>query len=490
MWGIRALAIGVVVGALGCVNHNPYNCASSTQCVLAGESGRCEPQGFCSFVDPQCESGQRFEPKAGGGLGGTCVAAEIVPPDAAACGDLGAACCTTGAACVAGTSCMAGTCQDCVADLGFGRRFGCTLRKDGTIWCSGDNSRGQLGIGITSIVPSAKPVQVLDGTSAAITNASAIGSGRDHACVVRPGGEVWCWGGNNAGQLGDGTVVDKPAAVRVVKTDDTPLTGIVAIRGGENHACARDKTDALWCWGNNVHGQLGDGTVISRSKAAPVLVAPAGAPFAGAIELLTGGMHSCARNASNELWCWGENFNGQLGDGSSRTFRPTPVKVYTSATVALGRWHTCAVDPDSTISCWGWGSHGRIGIGTGEGFSAIDQPLPVKVLTELGGAPFQGASSVVAGAVSCALMQDGRVFCWGDSTYGQTGNNGSLVPAQVKLANGTPLDAERLFAEHAHVCARRRNGELVCWGRNYSGELGESTFANHSVPAPYTASCP
>lgn len=489
MWGIRALAIAVVVAALGCANRTPYSCASSSQCVLAGEAGRCEPEGFCSFSDSQCESGQRFEPKAGGGLAGTCVAVEIVPPDAAPCGGISEACCSTGAACVAGTSCTAGTCQACVADLSFGRRFGCTLRKDGTSWCSGENARGQLGIGIAGSIPSATPAQVRDGTTALITDASEIGSGRDHTCVVRQGGEVWCWGVNNTGQLGDGTTVDKPAAVRVVKTDDTPLTGIVAVRGGENHTCARDATDAVWCWGNNTSGQLGDGTLVSRSKAAPVLVAPAGAPFTGAIELLTGGMHNCARTASNEVWCWGANFSGQLGDGT-RTNRPSPVKVYTSTSVALGRWHTCAVDPDSTISCWGQNWHGRLGIGTGESFNGIDQLIPVKALTRLGGTPFQGASSVVAAAVSCALMQDGRVFCWSDSPYGQTGNGGSLVPTQVNLANGTPLDAERLFAKHTHVCARRHNGEIVCWGRNYSGELGDGTFASRGHPAPHTASCP
>jgi len=485
---MRALAIGAVMTAVGCANRTPYTCTSSDQCVLAGASGRCEAQGFCSFNDPQCESSQRFEPGAGGGLGGTCVPVEIGPPDAATCGDLGAACCSTGAACVAGTSCSAGTCQDCVADLGLGRRFGCTLRKDGTIWCSGDNSRGQLGIGIAGNVPSATPVQVRDATSAVITDASVLGTGRDHACVVRPGGETWCWGANSAGQLGDGTTVDKPAAVRVVKTDDTPLTGIVALRGGEDHTCARDHTGEIWCWGNNTGGQLGDGTLVNRSKAAPVLVAPGGTPFAGALELWTGAMHNCVRNASNDVWCWGVNSNGQLGD-NSRTNRSSPVKVYTSASVALGRWHTCAVDPDSTISCWGWGSHGRLGIGTGESFNGINQLTPVKVLTQLGGVPFQGASFVVAGAESCALMQDGRVFCWGDSPYGQTGNGGSLVPAQVNLANGTPLDAKRMFAEHTHVCARRLNGELVCWGRNYSGEFGDGTFASHGIPTPYTASC-
>src|SRR4029077_6037027 len=117
---------------------------------------------------------------------------------------------------------------------------------------------GQLGLGIAGPIPSATPTQVRDGTSAVITNASEIGSGRDHTCVVRPGGEVWCWGSNNAGQLGDGTIVDKPAAVRGVKTDDPPLTGIVSVRGGESHTCARDNTDAIWCWGNNTSGQLGD----------------------------------------------------------------------------------------------------------------------------------------------------------------------------------------------------------------------------------------
>ena len=482
----RVLAL---LALLACGKTNPYVCAGSEQCVSHGMAGVCS-DGSCAFADSACASGLRYEPNAGGGLGGTCTAA---PADAStACGAFGQSCCSTGVACSPGGVCKSGTCSSCVVDVALGRRFACWLKDDHTVWCSGDNMNGQLGFGVAG-VGSATAIQVKDTTSAAITDATAIGAGRDHACAVRTSGTVWCWGLNAVGQIGNGAGSAgtlAPAAVQVVMTNNMPLTGIVDVRAGDGHTCARDGTGGLWCWGQNADGELGDGTTTAHNKAAAVLVAPAGASFVGATDLMIGASHNCTHKVGDELWCWGQN-NGALLD-TTGTSKPNPIKIGTAAQVATGRFHSCQINADTSISCGGWNGHARLGIGTGTGYSDGNHTTPVTVLASPGGSPFVGAMRLAAGGESCALMQDSSVQCWGDDAYGQTGTGVSeTVPAPVVHANGTPLTGvARLLAHYAHVCAQTIAGEYLCWGRNNYGELGDGTFTNHGFPSPLGASCP
>ena len=119
--GLRAFAMGIVV-LFGCASRTSYPCTTSEQCVAGGKQGVCAEGGYCAFADTTCESGQRYEPNAGGGLAGDCTS-----PGDAACGTEGGPCCETGDACVAGASCNAGTCERCIQQIVMGRRFSCTL---------------------------------------------------------------------------------------------------------------------------------------------------------------------------------------------------------------------------------------------------------------------------------------------------------------------------------------------------------------------------
>ena len=274
--------------------------------------------------------------------------------------------------------------------------------------------------------PLSSPVQVRDSTGALITDAVALANGREHACAVRMNGNVWCWGANANGQLGNGVAlgtmpppVPSPVAVQVVTTVGTPLTGIVEMAAGDRHSCGRDGTGKVWCWGDNTNAQLGDGTTTARSTAAPVLVAPAGVPFVGAVDLASGAAHVCMHDASNQVWCWGES-GGQVPDGTGLQ-RANPVMVGASASYATGQFHTCLVNADSTISCAGWNGHARLGIGTGTGFSDGNHAMLAAVLATPGGSSLTGAAQVAAGGESCAVMLDTSVLCWGDDGYGQVG---------------------------------------------------------------------
>ena len=486
---------GLALGAAGCSSpRSAFPCSSSTQCVAGGQQGTCS-DGFCAFPDPECPGGMRWEGNAGGGHGGACVPE---PPDASGpCGAAGQACCSfEGAACQDHLACSSGTCAPCITDLAFGRRFSCVLHGR-AVSCSGANTKGQLGVGIMGAA-SAVRGQARDPTGP-ILDAVSISAGREHACAVRAGGTVWCWGANESGQLGNNAAVTvppapptppQPAAVAVAKATGTPLADILEVGAGYDFTCARDATGGVWCWGNNGKGSLGDGTTTTRSAAAPVLDAPGGAPLTGALALQVGGGVACVRKTGDAMWCWGHNGNGQFGDTTTAN-HTSPVLLATTRSLALGNWHTCALETDSTISCAGWNGHARLGIGTGAGYSGGNQLTKVKVLAAVGGTPFTGAAAVVAGGVSCALLQDTSVVCWGDDQYGQSGTGqGEVVPTPVRTADGKPLTGvERLVAGFTHVCAFKATGEVLCWGRNSEGDLGDAAFSNHGFPAPIENTC-
>lgn len=472
-----------------CGKTNAYHCSSSDQCVRNGTAGTCEAAGYCSFPDPQCPSGNRFEPNAGDSLGGQCTTPPDAPPPP--CGLLGQVCCASesGSACVAGTYCNAGTCDECVADLTFGHDQGCFLKKDHTLWCSGRDSNGELGNGSGSSAPYASPVQVVDATGP-LTDVTDVAFGYSHGCAVRTGGTVFCWGRNYDGQLGDNTINTSPLAVQVVQaagSGTAPLTGMTEVAATGASTCSRDTTGVVYCWGNNGAGALGDGTTTTRHLAAPVMAGSAA--FSGAESLAGGDGHICAKKGS-EIWCWGEGGSYELGTGSNAT---NPVKVADSMAVGVGNYHTCWVNADTTVSCVGANWHGQMGNGSGNDFTGTDQQAPAQVLTEAGPV-FMGAAEVVAGgAMTCARTMDGHVWCWGDDKYGQIGG-GSPTPYPTPVLDqltGQPLQhADRLVAKYAHVCAHTTDAGWKCWGRGSQGELGDGKLRSRGLATPLGVTCP
>jgi alpha-tubulin suppressor-like RCC1 family protein len=234
---------------------------------------------------------------------------------------------------------------------------------DGEVWCWGSNSKGQLGDGTTT--NRLKPVKVR-GLS---TNVVDIALGSLHTCALTSAGRVECWGSNGSGQLGDGTKVDRLEPVEVWK-----LKGVTSITAGFAHTCARTSGAIIKCWGLNLYGQLGDGTTESRSLAAAVRGLAEGALHVAAREL-----HTCAVTLVNRAaMCWGRNRFGQLGDGTTLD-RVKPRHVITLrkevTAITLGANHTCALKDDRIAKCWGSNSSGQLGDGT-----KTNQLIPVTVL--------------------------------------------------------------------------------------------------------------
>jgi len=480
-------------GLLFACGHSPYQCETDTQCLDQGVQGRCEPQGFCSFPDTDCASGNRFEADAGDGLGGTCVPEN----NETLCGSIGQACCTEGPECSGNGFCDAGTCAQCVTDVSHGLTHSCFLEHDGTVWCSGRNDDGELGNGSESLIPVANAVQVRDDSAQPITDAIALGNGTNFSCAIRADHTLWCWGENgncnDGGQLGNGDTADTSLAVQVTRdSDGMPLTDVEQVSASHCHACARDSSGAAWCWGSNDGSWLGDGSAgISKSRA--VQVVDSNGPLADVVEMGVGVIHACARKSDDTVWCWGVNNVGQLGN-DTRDDSSIAVQAQVSAKqLAVGRFHNCVVTASGTAQCWGDNRQGRIGNGEGDrdAGDSISRLIPDTVLDKLGGAPFADVAQVSAAAVSCLVTTNGDPYCWGVDLYGQTGTGvGTYVPQPVLGVDGKPLhDVARIVAGFNRVCAVKTNGNVLCWGRNSEGQLGDGEFVNRGLATPVGLTC-
>jgi alpha-tubulin suppressor-like RCC1 family protein len=341
----------------------------------------------------------------------------------------------------------------------------------------GWNSHGQLGNGSKNNL--SFPFEVSTAGPLSGKTITAISAGGEHTCVVADG-QVYCWGYNAAGQLGNGTTADSTTPVAVA----FPLAGTVtAISAGGYHTCAVAEGQA-YCWGDNDLGQLGDDTTTDSSV--PVAVA---SPLAGTITAITvGEYHTCAV-AEGQAYCWGSNFRGQLGDGTTND-SSVPVAVNTSGsplegksvtTITAGTKHTCAV-ADGQASCWGLNFYGQLGNGT-----ITDSPIPVAVNTS--GTPLDNESvtAISAGSGQTCAVVDGRAYCWGHNSYGQLGDGTTAPTSTTPVAvatSGTPMAGATVTAITAgdfHSCVVA-NGQAYCWGATYFGQLGNRNNTNSGTP--------
>jgi alpha-tubulin suppressor-like RCC1 family protein len=294
--------------------------------------------------------------------------------------------------------------------------------------------------------------------------AIAIAAGYFHTCAVTRAGGVKCWGLNGSGQLGDGTTVyQRDAAVDVSGL----VGGVAALAAGDGHTCALTSFGGVQCWGNNTQGQLGDGTTTRRSV-------PAGVSglASGVVAIAAGYYHTCALTRAGGVKCWGWNGSGQLGDGTY-TDRLVPVDVSGLASgvaaIAAGGSHTCALTSAGGVKCWG----ARLLYETD-----TDDLIPVGVV---------GLASGVAGIAAgdnhtCAVTRAGGVKCWGDNTNGQLGDGTRTErPAPVDVS-GLASGVAALAAGGRHTCAFTSAGGVKCWGRNRLGQLGDGTTTERHAP--------
>jgi alpha-tubulin suppressor-like RCC1 family protein len=250
------------------------------------------------------------------------------------------------------------------------------------------------------------PAQVARGSDARLA------AGVLHTCYVADDGTIRCWGDNSHGQLGDGTTTDRLLPVSV-------LTNAVAVSAGDFHTCALLANGGVRCWGHNGAGQLGTGDRVQRLSPAPVV------GVADAVAIAAGSIHTCALIADGGVRCWGSISYGQLGSGEQGLGhdRPTPVAVSglaNAVAIAAGDYHTCAVLADSSARCWGSDDFGQLGDDSPE----VNRPTPVPVF----GARL--ADIAAGGFHTCGLVADGSAVCWGHAGEGELGN-GALANQAV-----------------------------------------------------------
>jgi len=241
-----------------------------------------------------------------------------------------------------------------------GNGHSCAVTADGGVKCWGDNSHGQLGDGTTSTRPT--PVDVVGLAQGAV----AVEAGWDSSCALLDSGEVKCWGDNSQGQLGDGTTTDRLTPVSVIGLTESARS----LAMGWYHSCVVTVGGVVKCWGSNGDGQLGDGS--RTGSYAPVSVVG----LSGGVSRVTaGGNHTCALTSSEIVLCWGNNWAGQIGDGTTLD-RLTPVTVSGlsggTRDVACDGYHTCAVTASGAVKCWGSNEHGQLGDGASPRFVPTD----------------------------------------------------------------------------------------------------------------------
>jgi alpha-tubulin suppressor-like RCC1 family protein len=348
--------------------------------------------------------------------------------------------------------------------LAAGERFSLLLRTDQTVWGWGDNQYGEIGDGTTIQRPS--PVQV-----SVVSGVSAVAAGDDHGLALKGDGTtVWAWGGNAYGQLGNGATSSPnstPAAV-------PGLSGVVAVSAGYFFSLAVTSNGNVYAWGNNQYGQLGDGTTTQRNS--PVQVTG----LTGVTGVAAGQRHSLAVKSDGTVWAWGDNASAQLGDGTT-TQRLTAVQVVgLTGAVAVGTRNFSSVALLSDGSVFGWGQDDQGQLGDGAQISA-GRIAPVQTVGIV------AKANAVAYYAGAAVQTDGSVWTWGANTSGQLGTGGassqlSNVPLSVPGLAGFSAITEGAY----HVVALTSDGTVWAWGDNAYGELGDGTTVMRFSPVKIT----
>jgi alpha-tubulin suppressor-like RCC1 family protein len=290
------------------------------------------------------------------------------------------------------------------ASVAAGGFHGCGIRKDTSLWCWGQNSLGQLGIG--SFTNQSRPQRV---TSPAQAGWSSVAAGGFYTCATRSDGTLWCWGSSEAGQLGPGNTTDEDLPQQVT----TPAqAGWASVAAGGDTTCATRDDGTLWCWGDNGWGQLGIGNTTEQDLPQQVTTPDQ----TGWASVSVADYHTCATRTDGTLWCWGFNDAGQLGIGS-KTEQNLPQQVTTPAqtgwtSVAAGGSTTCATRTHA-LWCWGFNRYGQLGIG-----SNTNQARPRRVTVP----GSTGWSLAAVGSLhACATHTGPTLWCWGYNANGQLG---------------------------------------------------------------------
>lgn len=355
----------------------------------------------------------------------------------------------------------------------------------------------------TGAVAAREPVGGATPAGADLPHPVGISAGRSFSCAIISDGTVWCTGENNGGQLGRGNTTDSAVPVQVKRRTSglkppVPLTKVTAVASGVEHNCAIREDTSVWCWGRNYFGSLGDGTTMRRTTAIQVRKMN-GDPLLNVVAIGAGAISSCAVTSGGAGWCWGDTNAAGVGDGTGEA-RSRAVRVKKTGDTYLtgvaemdgGAYHICARTTDGAAWCMGSNSSGAIGDGTSQNRSRFTR------VEKAGGGFLEDVVSISAGGgISCAVVVGGGAYCWG---YGRgTGTGPSDNVTFIRRATAVRTSAQATLsgrvavsAGYEFACALGSDAGVRCWGRNDYGQVanGTKTQADYAVVAQKTGATP
>ncbi|MDI1447426.1 EGF domain-containing protein [Polyangium sp. 6x1] len=368
-------------------------------------------------------------------------------------------------ACPAGFSGDGKTCDAKYSSVSAGQYHACAIRSDKTLHCWGLNTSGQVGTG-TSDQVFLRPVP-----ASGAANWVSVSAGATFTCALDENKRISCFGSGNVGQIGDGLgVAQSTPAIGAGGYDDWMF-----LSAGSTHACGIRAGGALYCWGQNNRGQIGDNT--TNNALSPVLV------DAGPWSLVSAGTEfTCGVKSNGSLHCWGFNNARQLGDGTNVAQRLVPTQEFTVATdwasVSAGNAFTCATKTDGTRHCWGANSLGQVGDGL---VATVLTPKAADMATDW------SSNLDVGDLAGCGQKKSGELHCWGDGSVGQTGQPGNEGPALTPLPIPDITDWVSISSGLRFACGVRQTGDLLCWGSASRGALGVGFSADRTEVTPVSA---
>ena len=336
------------------------------------------------------------------------------------------------------------------------------IDKNGRVWGWGSNGNGKIGDNSTT--SRATPVSI----AGTVKTFCQIATGEIRTLAIDRNGRAWGWGQNFAGQIGDGTLLNRSTPVSVGGATKT----FCLIASGQYSSLAIDRQGRSWGWGYNNFGQLGDNSITSRLT--PVSVVGAVKTFC---QISAGANHNLAIDRTGRVWSWGLNANGQLGDNSI-TSRLTPVSVAgavkTFCQIAGGTSFTLAIDRFGRA--WGWGNNdaGQLGDNT-----ILSKRTPVSVLGAV--KTFCKIGTSLSTSFTVAIDKNGRLWSWGNNQIGQLGDNTILSKRTPVSVLGAVKTFCHILVGGSYVVAIDKNGRAWGWGTDSSGQLGLNT-TNKSTP--------
>lgn len=462
-------------GSCGNICNSKETCLQGT-CTLVCPKGQTncndtcvdlqKDKANCGACGTQCETGKSCNegtcrldcPTEQTNCNETCVNLKNDAKNCGACGKV----CSTGL-------CLQGKCAPVPTSIALGSEHSCAVLSDGSAYCWGLNVWGQIGDRSNANRNIPVPVYIRNSN----LKVKHIETGDLHTCGAFSDGAMYCWGEGSWERLGTGQSGDRREPTIVTLSRGLKLKEMAT---AYNSTCGIFDNNATYCWGSNTTGQIGNGTK-SSSKGPTGVKLPTGRTA----KQVTGGFfYHCALLDNGSIACWGFNKHGMLGDGTTST-RLTPVLVKlpsgrTAKQVRAGRDHACAILDNDSIACWGNNPKGQLGDGTN-----TNQQTPVLVKLPTG----RTAKQLTTGYYhTCAILDNNAAYCWGKNSSGQLGigsRTSQNLPTTVKLPTGRTV--QQIKAGEEHTCAILDNKRVYCWGQNNRGQLGNNSTTSLTSPS-------